>query len=720
MSAPDGVRLLYRLARLYGIQTAYFDSSHHRIQASPESLLLALKALGALLDNIKDVPGALRERLQALYKRGIEPVVVIWEGKRTEIELHMPADMAAGRINCLLQLEGGSTCSWSLNLTDLPVCSGFEIEHTLYLTKRIAIPCSLPFGYHQLTLETQHRLFKAFIICAPLKAYTPTKVGAGHNSRLWGVFTPLYALHSKRSWGAGDFSDLDVLTEWVGKLGGGVVATLPFLASFLDKPFEPSPYTPASRLFWNEFYIDVKRVPEVNLYPEVLELLDSINVQKEIEKLRSLPLVDYRRLMALKREILEEVSRCFFAGKSDRQDIFWRFIRLHPEVEDYACFRATAEQAGAYWQEWPQPLRDGVLKPGDYDEEIKLYYLYAQWLASEQVQSLAEKARNRDSILYLDLPLGVHRYSYDVWREREIFVADVSGGAPPDAVFTTGQNWEFPPLHPEKIREQGYRYYIACLRHNLQHASLLRIDHLMGLHRLFWIPKGLEPSQGVYVRYHAEEFYAILSLESHRYKSCIVGENLGMVPYYINPAMKRHNILSMYVLQYELISEPHKALRSPPVNSVASLNTHDMPLLTAFWQNHDIKERLRLGLLDSAVAVTEQKMRQRLKRALLSFMKKKCLLPEGESDDIQAILRACLAYLSASPAKVVLISLEDLWQETHLQNIPGTSEEYPNWQYKAKYDLEIFCQLSRVIGILQQVNHLRKCAESCDGTKRKR
>src|SRR3990172_6909058 len=237
---------------------------------------------------------------------------------------------------------------------------------------------------------------------------------------------------------------------------------------------------------------------------------------------------------------------------------FGGLVAGHPEVEDYARFRATGERQRAPWPSWSRPLCDGVLTEGDYDERARRYHLYVQWVAREQIRVLSEHSRRAGVNLYLDLPLGVHPHSYDVWREREAFVLGVSGGAPPDVVFTQGQDWGFPPLHPEAIREQGYRYVIAYLRHQLQHTTLLRIDHVMGLHRLFWIPKGLEARDGVCVRYPAEELYAIFCLESHRHRASIVGENLGTVPAYVNSAMARHNLHRMYVLQYELDPGPNK------------------------------------------------------------------------------------------------------------------------------------------------------------------
>ena len=268
------------------------------------------------------------------------------------------------------------------------------------------------------------------------------------------------------------------------------------------------------------------------------------------------------------------MSEYFFAQKPGRFTDFEAYLNSHSSLEDYARFRAAGEKQGIRWYSWPQAMRDGKLKDGDYSEKQRQYHLYTQWLAHEQIQSLSQKARRDNLYLYLDLPVGVHPYSYDVWRERESFVTGINGGAPPDPVFTSGQNWSFPPLHPEKIRQQGYRYVIDCLRHQLELAGMLRIDHMMNFHRLFWIPEGMENREGVYVNYRAEELYAILALESYRHQSVIVGEDLGIVPPEVRPMMEKHGIFRMFVGQYELITE--NQLGEIPSDCVASLNTHDM------------------------------------------------------------------------------------------------------------------------------------------------
>ena len=678
---------LLTLARLYGVQTSYHDIRGDHIEASPESLLGVLRALEAPVEDFGDIPEALEARREELASRVVEPVVVAWDGHvQAGIEVRLGS---GGSLACHLDLEGGERRGWVLDLDSLP-----EIREGV---RSLTLPEPLPNGYHELRIEAGGRAEETLILSAPSRTWTEER-------RLWGAFLPLYALQTERSWGAGDLADLEALSEWVAGLGGGVVATLPILAAFLDEPCEPSPYAPASRLFWNELYLDPRRLPELEESPAARRLLESADFQREIAALRAAPQVDYARLMALKRRVLEELAHRFFA-RADRQGELQQLLRRKPELETYAAFRAVGDRRGETWQSWPERLREGTLAPADYDEDDRRYYLWTQWACDQQMRSLAQEARRRGPGLYLDLPLGVHGSSYDVWRERDLFAQGTSAGAPPDSFFTKGQNWGFPPLHPERLREHGYDHLVACLRHHLEHAGLLRIDHVMQLQRLFWIPQGMEAASGVYVTYPAEELWAVMSLESHRHKAMIVGENLGTVPPETHEAMERHDVLGMYVVQYELNPE-NQGLREPPARTAASLNTHDMPTFRAFWEARDVDDLERLGFFDAEQARNDRHRRGEIRTRIESE-----LPPElrGNAEETwRATVFGLLQRLAASPARMVLINLEDLWGETEPQNVPGTHTERPNWRRKARLSFEQFSTDPRVLEVLRRVDELRR------------
>jgi 4-alpha-glucanotransferase len=626
-------RELIELARLFGIQTSYLDMARKRRSAEADALLLVLRAMGAGVDGFGDVPRALARRRDELRSRTVEPVQVAWDGKL-----------------------GGRT---------------FEL------------------GYHEIQIEGR----QVFVIAAPAKAHFPGTNITGErasrqtpNSRkLWGLFAPIYALHSKRNPQAGDLSDFENLAAWMYRLGGSVAATLPLLGAFLDEPFEPSPYSPATRLFWNEFYIDLERIPE-------------FAGRRLPEAPGRTRFVDYRAVMAYKRRVLEELSSAFFsAALPERLQAFRKFVRENTGVEDYARFRSVTDRQQKGWRAWPARLRDGAIRNTDYDGATKNYHLYSQWIIQEQLEAVSRGAAARGQFLYLDLPLGLHGQSYDIWRNRELFVQGVSGGAPPDPVFTKGQNWAFPPMNPEAMRLDRYQYLIAYLRNHFRYSKLLRIDHVMGLQRLYWIPDELSGDKGVYVDYPAEELWAILSLESHRYSAGIVGENLGTVPPAVNAAMRRHDIRQMYVTQYEIMGNPdNPTLRPPPGKSVASLNTHDMPPFAAFLDGMDIDDRLALGLLDEKMAGKERKQRAQMRRALRKPGK-------GRRAAIPSVFQAAIRFLADSRAEIVLVNLEDLWGEILPQNVPATNTERPNWRRRVRPSIEQIRKMAAVAEVLSNV-----------------
>ena len=695
MAAPDP---LQNLARLYNLQTAYLDGLGQMRQTPPESILSVLRSLGAPVDSLADIPGALRERHQALWRRGIEPVTVAWQDRPLKIKLRLPRRLAQSPVTGEIILEDGERLA-------VPCDDGRfkplfkEVEGSGYVARTVLLRAPIPLGYHRLSLRLDDLDLESDLFAAPFRAYAPLE----SNAKCWGIFCPLYALNSARSWGAGDLSDLAQLARLAGETKGRAVATLPMLASFLDEPFNPSPYAPVSRLFWNEFYLDVTRIPELAECPAAQTRVGSAEFRRELDGVRGRSLVDYRKVMALKRQVIDELLEAFVKSLGRRQSLE-SFVRAHPNVEDYAAFRAKVERERRTWHHWPDASRNGILKTDEYDERAKLYHLYVQWLCDEQARDLRDETSKQRVELYLDFPLGVNRDGYDVWRDRDLFALSASGGAPPDGLFVKGQNWGFPPFHPGMIRRRGYRYYRECLSHHMAFAGMLRIDHVMGLHRAFWVPDGFSPAEGLYVHNRAEEYYAVLSLESHRHGVQIVGENLGTVPGYVNQALARHGILGMHVGQFGVSTDPANPLDAVPANTVASLNTHDTATFMSFWTGADIDDRLALGLLNDEQARHERHDRSAQRDALTAFLRSTGRL--GEDAAPAAVLKGWLSFL-AENAEFLLVNLEDLWLETGPQNVPGTWQERPNWQRKARFTIEQIRAMPGLLDLLRTIGDIR-------------
>jgi len=659
---------LAELSALYGVVPSYTDVRGEVRTASSEAVLAALRSLGAPVTGFRDVPDALRERREALHRRLVEPVTVVWEGDDPVVEVHLAGAESGLGMECRLETEEGEAREWVVD-------GGPAV-----------IPGGLPPGSHVLEVRLgPRRRGTSRVIVAPRRAWGPERKG-------WGAFLPLYALRTSRGWGVGDLGDLERLATWVGGLGGDAVATLPMLAVFLGGPLhDPSPYAPVSRLFWNELFVDVARAPELERSDEARRIVESPAFRDEVEALRRKPLVDYRAAIALKRRVLDPLARAFFSGDAWRDESFYEFLAEHPEARAYAAFRAVCERRGEPWRRWPDRMRDGAVEEGDYDQGAARIHLYAQWLVGQQLDGLAAGRKAGRAGLHLDLPLGVHADGFDTWRWPGLFAEGASVGAPPDGFFPGGQDWGTPPLHPQRSREEGHAYVAASLRTLTLRADAVRLDHVMGFHRQFWVPRGMDATDGVYVRYPAEELWAVACLESHRTGTVLVGEDLGTVPDEVRETMARRGARRTYVVPFHL---GESGLDPVPELAVASLDTHDTPPFAAWWEGLDPREReWLLGALDRAGHLDREALGVGVARPG----------PVG---------RAALAWIAASPARHVSVNLEDLWLEREPQNEPGTTmDERPNWRRKARYAFELFRGMPEVTGILAEVERLRAAGE---------
>ena len=696
---------LRRLARLCGVQPSFIDATGRRRFASVETLLAILRSLGVEIRGPDAAAEALEAWRRARWSELIEPVVTAWVGEPARAGLRLPACLAGGRASWVLKLESGRELEASADVAALAPLAAAQLGKDRFEVRALPLPANLPAGYHRLRIEVGPLTGEALVIAAPAGAYAPPD---GDSPREWGVFLPLYALDSADNLGAGHLGDLRGLAEWSAGLGGGVLATLPLLASLLGPgPFEPSPYGPASRLFWNEFYLDPAAIPELADCAEARAVLETESFRAEVARFQKERIIDYQAQMALRRRVFEPLARQFFTHPRQlRRVAFERYRETHPAAADYAAFRAACERREAPWPAWPEPMRSGILSRDDYCSEARDYHLYVQWLAHEQIHDLDERLRVNRQHLYLDLPLGVHPDGYDAWRHRNVFAEGVSGGAPPDAFFSLGQDWGFPPLHPESIRREGYHYFIRSVRRLMRHCSILRIDHVMSLHRLYWIPRGRPATEGAYVGARAPELYAILNLESHRRRTRLVGEDLGTVPPYVRETMSRRGLGRMYVIQFSVGPDDGRPIHEVPAGSVASLNTHDMPTFTSFWEGLEIDDRVAMGLIDPKDTPVIHGERRRLREALVHYFAQRCMVGEGEV--LPQIVAACLKFLARGEASVVLVNLEDLWLERRPQNVPGTHRERPNWRRKAARTLEAITADPALGDLLREIDALRK------------
>jgi 4-alpha-glucanotransferase len=674
---------------LYGLETSFKDGLGEFREAPPESVLATLQSLGACLHTLSDVPEELRRYRLSLRDRLIEPITVAWYAEPANLGFRA---LDPTRVKTLFKLESGER-------KNLDLSQAREIgEEGRWV---YPLPSDLPCGYHHLEVDSDLGSGQTMLIVSPKLAFSSPRT-----EPQWGVFLPLYALSSRRNWGAGDFTDLARLTQWLASLGGSFVGTLPLFSAFLQNPFDPSPYAPVSRLFWNEFFIDPIQTQEWKKCAAAMEIFSSAAFQKELLEQRSSSRVHYRDQMYLKRRVLELLAKEFYASGYFQQPGFQSFLERYPSVRHYAEFRAVQESLSRPWQEWPQRMREGTLLKEDYAAGARDYHIYVQWVADQQMQSIREHSRVQNVGLYLDLPLGVHPDGYDVWSNQNLFAPQVTGGAPPDSFFTDGQNWGFRPLHPEWSRLEHHSYFRQILSHLMNQSDLLRIDHVMNLHRLYWVPAGFSAKDGVYVHYPSEELFAILALESHRHECIIVGEDLGTVPEVVRESMADHGIHRMYVTIFEFSSSSDAPLNYAPPDTMTSMNTHDTATFAAFWQKLDIEERRKMELLDDRAYEEEIFQRNSVLESLCRFFS---IDGDRRNPKVQlAVLKALLNHMSRSESRYLLLNLEDFWLETVSQNVPGTGPERPNWRQKTQLAFEDFSGDLNLLQVLREIDSLRR------------
>jgi 4-alpha-glucanotransferase len=536
------------------------------------------------------------------------------------------------------------------------------------LEARVATGLKVKAGYHLLRTNDGE---SCHVIAAPKRLPAATK-------KSWGAFVPAYALRAESDWGSGSYTELGQISSWLADKGAGTVATLPLLPSFLeDWKSDPSPYSPASRLFWNEFYVDPKKSPEWDHSPRARSLFEK-NATK-IREWKAADYVPYFEIAQLKREILMELAKTYFANGDKKR--LERALTEKPRLMDYARFRAHSFSQKSSWWGWSDEDKTS-LEHAKVDESLVQFYAYSQMLALEQVSILSTECRRKGLSFYLDLPVGVHSDSYDVWKNPEQYCFKLSAGAPPDPFFTKGQNWGFPPFRPTALATDGFMHFKEILRHHLSQASLLRLDHVMGFHRIYVVPHGVEADRGAYIRFPFEELYATLLLEASRAGARLVGEDLGTVPEEVRKAMNEHLLSRLYVFQYEATPAVDGVVPPAASNTAATLNTHDMPMWAAYWQGLDIPDRIDLGLLNDQSAKEEAETRAAIRDGWL----KRLGLPKDAK--LQEIFEKTMLFLGKSEAELVLVTLEDAWLEERPQNTPGTWKERRNWERKSRYSLE--------------------------------
>jgi len=711
MPSDSFEQLLDRAASWFGIDGGFWDifGNYHTTSVAAKQAIL--RALGVAADSAADLEQALVALARNEWERLLPPAVVVGEAGPVELPLHVPAERLGARARFVVRREDGESSEFELNLWELPQVASVGMDGRTWVRVQAMLPMQLPLGYHEVSVSVGGSQASTRCIVTPERAYMDPHLGRG--GRAAGIAVSLYGVRSERNWGCGDFHDLRSVIDWVAEeLGASFVSLNPLHAIHNRRPFNTSPYLPNSIFYQNFLYLDVEGMEDFERCRRARALRETAEVAREIEELRATPYVEYERVSALKLRFLKLGFAQFLRERrngSARARAFEAFREREGDLlERYATYCALDEELHRrnadlwMWTDWPAPYQDPDSAETRAFRQKRwrrvMFYQYLQWQIDLQLAGAQQWARDRHlSIgLYHDLALATDRFGSDLWAHRPFYVAGCRVGSPPDDFSPKGQDWAFPPPNSARHREDGYRLFAESIRKNCRHGGALRIDHVMRLFRLFWIPDGVEATEGAYVLERNHDFVRILALESVRNRVVVVGEDLGTVDPAIRETLARFGILSYRLFYFEK-NERGEFRRSDeyPVQSLVSSTTHDLPTLAGFWVGADITARRAAGIIDAEVRDAQLEQRRTEKQKMLDVLFQLELVSKDLPRSAAAyaeltgeLHNAIVGFLAMTPAQLLAINQEDLTKEVDQQNLPGSTWQYPNWGRKMRFTIE--------------------------------
>jgi 4-alpha-glucanotransferase len=690
---------LRRLAARLGIAESYLDQSgdEQRVttDATRERLLAAMGIDASTEERAQRELRRLRRKAQ---RQLLAPVRVVRERSRTlrRVRVRVPTlHVHEVQWTLTLRTEDGVERSWRG-----AAHGGPARRHDLEL------PVVPPLGYHDLTIELdaagERRRATQRLIVVPSRCTPPEARLRG--ARGFGITANLYTVRSERNWGAGDLGDLSTLVEWTAQQGGAFVGVNP-LHALRNEGYDVSPYSPITRLFRNPLYIAVENVPELAHDAWARERIASPALQRELAELRDAHMVDYGRVMAVRAPVLASLHRTFAAREQSattpRGRAYAQFVAQEdPQLTQFATFMAISEREGPDARQWPEPLRDAngeavkILR-----QELAERVDYHRWLQFEidrQMATVASDATRAGLTLgvYQDLAVGSAPSGSDVWANPGLFVPDATVGAPPDMYSDEGQNWGLPAINPHVLRDTRYDYWVQLLRAGFQHSGALRLDHALGLFRMFWVPVGASAREGTFVKSFANDLFGILALESVRHGALVVGEDLGTVPSEVPKVLARWGVLGSKVVVFErdFHTGRFRAAEDYPRLALATVNTHDLPPLVGWLEQRDIILRSEVGdLTDPEQQRGMREGRTADRWALIQMLIEAGLLPESARENVRSepLIAALHTFIRRTPSALVGLALDDLAREHEPVNIPGIwQDKYPSWSRRMRETVE--------------------------------
>ena len=671
---------LARLADAFGVATQYWDQAGNHVDVGAATVQAVLRALGLDVSSGESIAAALDEIRLRDWRRMLPPVYVTRQGEDRRLWVHVPD----GRpVRVWVEFEDGGTRSLSqMDYWVEPVdVDGHRVGEASF-----TVPGDLPLGWHRVIAESDEERSSTPLVVAP-RRLDPESITGG---RQWGFMTQVYAMRSATSWGMGDLHDLRTLAAWSGReLGAGFVLINPLHAASPVPPMAPSPYLPVTRRFANPMYLRIEDIPEFRrLSPAVVERLELLAAE-----LRSLndtaELIDRDAVWGAKRVALEAVH---LAGMTDERRVAYEAYCASQGagLRDFATWCAISDAHGPVPGVWPaelsHPASAAVAAFRQGHSDAVDFHMWAQWLIDEQMAATQDAAREAGMAIGVmhDLAVGVHPEGSDAWALQDVLAPGVGVGAPPDMYNQLGQNWHQPPWRPDALAEAAFEPYRDMLRTVLGHAGGLRIDHVLGLFRLWWVPEGFPAYAGTFVRFDYDAMLSILMLEAQRAGAIVVGEDLGTVEPWVQEVLADRGILGTSILWFETLDSG--AIKDPSDwrrEVLASVTVHDLPPTAGYLRDEHVRIRAELGLLTTPEEV-EREHAAAERAAWADVLRRHGWLRydiDLDSDEgLEALVVALHRAVAGSPARLIGVSLPDVVGDRTAQNQPGTDQEYPNWR----------------------------------------
>ncbi len=746
---PDALGTpLALLCRAAGLERSYINAMDKPCVVPDATLIKLLKALGHEADTDEAVDASRQAVIEARWRLGLPPVLVAEIGAdEMTVPFVLPAEAASDTelkwvFGDGVEIEYGDT----VRVEDLKAHERARVDGVLRcrFEFKIPLPSDLAVGLYDLTVTAkgwEDAVRMCRVLAVPERCHRPFEMEEG--ARYWGFSVQLYGLISRRNWGIGDLTDLAMLMDWAGREGADFIGINPLHAGFPLDPSRISPYAASSRLWLDPIYLDIEAVPEFKGCPEACARVASDDFQAQLDALRESEEVEYGRVRGLKEELVGLLYDHFrdhdLSGETPTsrglgfrafQEKQGRGLRCFALFNALSAYFAQDDGTSLDWRQWPEAYRD----PASPDVEqfaadhldVVERFEYEQWLCETQLAVARARGQSAGMRLglYMDLAVGSAADGSDMWADQDTVLQGVSIGAPPDSFNTQGQDWGFPTFAPNALRDAAYDPFIRMLSANMRRSDAMRIDHVLGLLRLYCMPEGTGAADGAYLRFPLADMLNIVAMESVRAGCLIIGEDLGTVPDGLQEQLQDKGLLSYRVFYFEQDKGAFHPPEAYPSDALVCISTHDLPTLQGYWAGRDLEWRDQLGHFRTKTEGNrERTARTKQKAAIMEALsqaglgdqpvpaKAKASRSRRKKPPAAPPVEAIHRFLASTPSAVFAVQLEDVLGVTEQPNFPGTVHEHPNWRRKLPVCIEDLSTVDLVTQVTGAVRETRRAAE---------